>query len=237
MDDSTLLDVLYRSRVTLLKMLEARGYDTKPFSRFGLEEIKMMRARGQSEGLALRMDLTKPEPKAGEPKNCVVLYTPQSKKLKQGEQMKTFINERAFGVGKGELVVPESLRIQDKDKESTEIIVILSDEVVSDPFHIFALKMWRTMKLRIRFFQAATIVNDPAGYAIVPKHRKISKEESEKILHDLYLKENETKQLPIIRFHEDMQARWLGLVENDIVEITRPSPSAGEYIVYRVCLP
>jgi len=235
MDEYTLLDVLYRSRVTLLKMLEARGYDTKPFSRFGLEEIKMMRSKGGAEGLALRMDLTKPEPRAGEPKNCVVLYTPQSKKLKQGEQMKTFINERVFGEGKGELVVPDSLRV--KDKENTEIIVILSDEVVSDPFHAFALKMWRTMKLRLRFFQAATIVNDPSGYAIVPKHRKISKEESEKILHDLYLKSDETKQLPTIRFHEDMQARWLGLVENDIVEITRPSPSAGEYIVYRVCLP
>jgi DNA-directed RNA polymerase subunit H (RpoH/RPB5) len=235
MDEYTLLDVLYRSRVTLLKMLEARGYDTKPFSRFGREEIKMMRATGVSEGRALRMDLTKPEPRAGEPNNCIVLYTAQSKKLKQGEQMKTFINENVFGEGKGDLFVPEPLRV--KDKENTEIIVILSDEVVSDPFHAFTLKMWRTMKLRIRFFQAATIVNDPSGYAIVPKHRKISKEESEKILHDLYLKETETKQLPIIRFHEDMQARWLGLVENDIVEITRPSPSAGEYIVYRVCLP
>ena len=76
MDEYTLLDVLYRSRVTLLKMLEARGYDTKPFSRFGLEEIKMMRSKGGAEALALRMDLTKPEPRAGEPKNCVVLYTP-----------------------------------------------------------------------------------------------------------------------------------------------------------------
>ena len=200
MDEYTLLDVLYRSRVTLLKMLEARGYDTKPYSRFGLEEIKMMRSKGGAEALALRMDLTKPEPRAGEPKNCVVLYTSQMKKLKQGEQMKTFINERVFGEGNGDFVVPESLRV--KDKENTEIIVILSDEVVSEPFHIFALKMWRTMKLRLRFFQAATIVNDPSGYAIVPKHRKISKEESEKILHDLYLKSDETKQLPTIRFYE-----------------------------------
>ena len=231
MDEYTLNDILYRSRVTLLKMLEARGYDVKPYSRFGLDEIRMMRDKGESEGAGLRMDLTNPKAQAGEPKRCIVLYTPQSKKLKQGSQMETFINDRVFSEK-----VPAALRIE--EGEDNEIIIILTDEAVTDPYHAYALKVWRRDKVRLRFFQAATIVNDPSAYAIVPKHTKITDSaEKAKLLNELYLKANEIKQLPLIRFHEDMQARWLGLVPEDIVQITRPSPSAGEYTVYRVCLP
>ena len=43
--------------------------------------------------------------------------------------------------------------------------------------------------------------------------------------------------LPIIRFHEDIIARLLGLIPGSIVKITRPSPSAGFYTIYRVCAP
>ena len=42
--------------------------------------------------------------------------------------------------------------------------------------------------------------------------------------------------LPMIRFHEDIIARILGLVPGDIVKITRPSPQSGEYESYRVCV-
>jgi DNA-directed RNA polymerase subunit H (RpoH/RPB5) len=34
-----------------------------------------------------------------------------------------------------------------------------------------------------------------------------------------------------------MVARILGLLPGDIVKILRPSPSAGEYISYRICSP
>ena len=43
--------------------------------------------------------------------------------------------------------------------------------------------------------------------------------------------------LPVIRFHEDIIGRILGLIPGSIVKITRPSPSAGEYVLYRVCVP
>jgi DNA-directed RNA polymerase subunit H (RpoH/RPB5) len=34
-----------------------------------------------------------------------------------------------------------------------------------------------------------------------------------------------------------MIARVMGLAPGDIVKITRPSPSAGEYVSYRICVP
>ena len=42
---------------------------------------------------------------------------------------------------------------------------------------------------------------------------------------------------PEIKFHVDPIARCIGAVPGDIIKITRPSASAGEAIIYRVCAP
>lgn len=117
---------------------------------------------------------------------------------------------------------------------TTEMIVLVTEPVV-EVFHAEALRLFRTYGLRIRFFECRTIVNDPTKYAIVPKHEKLSEEDLKNVMKEHYIQAK--TQLPIIRFHEDMQARWLGLFPGDVVKITRGSPSAGEYIIYRVCFP
>jgi DNA-directed RNA polymerase I, II, and III subunit RPABC1 len=42
-------------------------------------------------------------------------------------------------------------------------------------------------------------------------------------------------QLPII-LKTDAMAKYLGLKNGDIIKITRVSPTAGEYVVYRCCV-
>jgi DNA-directed RNA polymerase subunit H (RpoH/RPB5) len=41
-------------------------------------------------------------------------------------------------------------------------------------------------------------------------------------------------QLPLIK-HHDIQSRLMGLVPGDIVEIMRPSPTAGVARILRIC--
>ena len=57
-----LIDTIYRSRVTLLAMLDTRGYNTEPYKRFSPKEIEMMIGDDQI-GNALRMDLVRRETK------------------------------------------------------------------------------------------------------------------------------------------------------------------------------
>ena len=73
------------------------------------------------------------------------------------------------------------------------------------------------------------------GHVLVPPHEIVPEEQHAPLLEKLMI--TSKIHLPIIRFHTDMQARWLGLVPGDIIKITRPSPSAGVYEVYRVCAP
>lgn len=213
-----LIDTTYRSRLTLLTMLEKAGYDTAPYRRFSPQEIEEM-IGPNSIGEALRMDLQRIEGEG--PEKCVVVYRYQ----KQKQKIPTLLNEL---MGDD---VPESLRV---NPTTTEVIVILFEPIV-DAFHAAALNQFRKNGLRIRFFEARKIIIDPSSFAIVPKHEKISKEEAKALRKEYYLHSDSLHNW--IRFHEDPQARWLGLVPGDVVKITRPSPSSGEYVVYRVCVP
>lgn len=216
--DYGVIDTTYRSRLTLLSMLEKSGYNVEPFRRFSPKEIEDM-IGPNALGEALRMDLVR---KQGEgPEKCVVVYRFQRQKQKIGTLLNELLGED----------VPDSLRV---DPKTTEVIVILYEPVV-DTFHNAALNQWKKNKLRLRFFEARKIIIDPSSYAIVPKHEKINQEEIKNLKKEYYLQSD--IQHPVIRFHEDIQARWLGLVPGDVVRIIRPSLSAGESEGYRVCVP
>ena len=214
MQDFELTDAIYRSRKTVLDMLEARDYITTPYRNYSPKEITFMMA--SLNGTALRMDLSH---KNGS-KKCIIVYS--LTKLKQ--KLKTFLANMS------DADKPEYI----EDIPNTEVIILVAEPVV-ETFHQTVLANYIDTKLRAFVFQIQTIVNDPSKHIVVPKHAKVPAEEHAELLEKLYLKSK--SQLQLIRFHADIQARYLGLVPGDIVKIVRPSPSAGEYTLYRVCTP
>ena len=88
--------------------------------------------------------------------------------------------------------------------------------------------------MKVRYFQISAIVTNPLKHMLVPLHQKVPAEEVPALLKSMYAKKT---QLPLIRFHEDPIARMIGLIPGDVVQISRPSPTAGECILYRVCVP
>ena len=209
------LDILYRSRKTLLEILKEDGYDTANYENFGPWEIEAMVAGGQT---ALTMDLKRGPTSADPIQRCLVVYSLQ--KLKQ--RLGTFL-----GLLKND-VEPKV------DPANTEIVVVVLEDV-ADVFHAAALAEWSGLKQRIRFFKAHNLLFDPRTHVLVPKHTKMPAEEHAEFLKQHYIR-SKTK-LPFIKFHEDMIARIMGLVPGDIVKITRPSPASGVYDMYRVCMP
>lgn len=212
MQDYELTDTIYRSRKTILDMLEKRDYIVAPHRNISPKEITYMMASPNGE--ALRMDLGH---KNGE-KTCKVHY--YTNKLKQ--KLKTYL------AALSDPEKPESY----VDPATTEIIIMVAEPVV-DTFHQTVLENYIATKLRVFIFQIQTVVNDPSKHIMVPKHEKVPAEEHATLLEKMFVKSK--TQLPLIRYHADIQARYLGLVPGDIVKITRPSPSAGEYITYRLC--
>jgi DNA-directed RNA polymerase subunit H (RpoH/RPB5) len=218
--DYETLDVLYRSRKTLLNLLALRGYATKQYEKFGPIEIAAMAAAslGTAGTGAFRMDLER-QPGQSSITRCRVEYSINRIK----NRIPGFLD--ALTEEGNEAAI---------DTATTELVVILLEPVV-ETFHIASMTALASKSLHVSFFQAHTIVNNPLQHVLVPKHEIMPASE-----HPAFLSEHKIKSkanLPLIKFHEDMIARVIGLLPGDIVKITRPSPSAGEYISYRVCVP
>ena len=120
------------------------------------------------------------------------------------------------------------------DSKTTEVIVITL-EAIGDTFHTAALHSWAKKNIRVAFFDAHTLMSNPLDHVLVPKHEVVPDDEHAELLKTYNMKSKTN--LPIIRFHEDIIARILGLIPGSIVKITRPSPSAGVYVLYRICAP
>jgi len=215
--DFEIVDIIRRSRLTLLEILEAKGYDITRYKKFGPFEIETMMTGDKEK--TLRMDLERVlEEGIQAPTKCRVEYAiPKVKNRLAG-----FLS-RLLDTEDGDPV----------DPKTTEIVVITL-ESIGDSFTTAALSLWNTQNLRIAFFDAHTLVSNPLNHVLVPKHEMLPSSEHAEFLKKYHLK---TKMnLPMIRFHEDIIARILGLVPGDIVKITRPSPQSGEYIHYRICV-
>ena len=76
---------------------------------------------------------------------------------------------------------------------------------------------------------------NPLKHYLVPAHEIIPRDQHEVLMKGLYI--TQKSQFPLIRYHDDPITRVIGAVPGDLIKITRPSPSAGEYIVYRFCTP
>ena len=215
-----IVDVLYRSRITLLEHLADSGYNTTPYSKFSPKEVAEMIKAGPIAGAppALAMELARAEGQSTPYSKCIVVYTIGKIKQKLPAFTKKLIDPEESGF----------------DPKTTELIIVTLEPIAPN-FHAMAYECWsKHDNSKVRYFQAASIVNNPLKHILVPPHEKVPAEEEADLLKSMYA----TKaQLPLIRFHEDPIARMLGLVPKDIVKITRPSLTAGECILYRLCVP
>lgn len=218
--DFETVDILFRSRQTILQILKAKGYDTSPYERFGPFEVELMAAGKQEK--SLRMDLSREVPEgSGVPAYCRVEYAiPKVKNRLAG-----FLNGLLEDPETGDPLI---------DPATTEVFVVTL-ESIGATFTTAALKQWSANKLRIAFFDAHTLVSNPLEHILVPKHEQVPQSEHADLLKRLNCVSKTN--LPQIKFHEDIIGRILGLVPGDIVKITRPSPQAGSYVLYRLCVP
>jgi len=214
--DAEVYDVLFRSRKTLLNILKEKGYDTSAYEKFSPWEIEAMISNEKKNALGMKLM------KENADEKCIVIY-----RLNRLKQSLTKFIESNFVDEESEDYIP--------DAQNSEVMVILLESVNNEVFHTASLATYQKHKVRISFFQAHSLVNNPKEHILVPKHEIVPKDEIPALKKLLNIQG--VSNLPFIRFHQDIQARLLGALPGDVIKITRPSPSAGVETVYRVCVP
>lgn len=211
-------DILFRSRKTLLAMLDKKGYDITPYEKFGPWEIEAMIQSDKKNTLHMKLSQKK---ELNVQFNCLVIY--RLNRVKQS--LPNFISS----------FVKEDEENYIENPETTEVIVILLEPVNTvDAFHNASFMIYTKHKLRMSFFQANNLVNNPSHHILVPKHELIDPQDIPELKKKLNIQS--IANLPFIRYHQDIQARLLGAIPGDIIKITRPSPSSGIETIYRVCV-
>ena len=204
-------EAIYQSRINLLNILERRGYNVAPFRKFGPEEVRACTENYPANYAALNLTI---DHATDENKKVAIFYP--SNRLNQSLRVNSFLASEV-----------ESL------PTTTEVIVMVQDPPNEELHSMVAYKQFLE-KRRIGFYCIYHLVINPFEHVFVPRHEKIPDDEVPALLKRL---RTTRPHLPIIRFHTDPIARYMGLVPGDVIKITRPSPSSGEYEVWNVCLP
>ncbi len=215
--DESILDLIVRSRSTILEILENRGYAVDSYKAVSPDTI-------------LKLATTSPD----------LLKINGTREVGTDENKKTEHVHVLYWVDSAVRLRLEAEMNKLWDEENpahynpeTDSIIIILSEPFNEAFHVQAIKQWNTRKASVSFFHLKNLISNPAKHMYVPPHRKLTAEEVSDLMTGLHLKSK--SELPHIKFHVDMQARVLGLTPGDIVEITRPSETSGTYTLYRVC--
>lgn len=250
---SSFEDIVIRSRVTILDMLEDRGYNTKPYRKLSPADILKVDSANSHPEPVLRMEL---DHKTDSKRKAVVHYLLDNIKTR---------------VGSGDITNKLLMASDDPsannnplagvDPKTTEVIIIyrMTDRIVTDKsssdkvtgentdsYDKAALDAWirpsttdgktgAPLNFRLQFWPIQRLVVNPMHHVLQPKFEVVPQDQEKQILKDWYARNK--LQFPMIKFHADPVARYLGLIPGQLVKITTPSPTAGEYVKYRVCVP
>jgi len=230
METEELFDLVARTRPVILEIMEDQGYDTKPYVSQSPTDIISMAMGGPNP---LRIRVSQRSGAEAPTQRAQVFYW-------IFEKVKMSLERRVE-----ELWDIETNGENAADKDTDQAIVILN-EPVHDAFHAMAIKQWQTNKRRMYFYTIKQLIANPRYHILQPKFRKIPASEPLPLHnatggHDVepsdknLLRVKNKKNLPIMKFHVDMMTRILGAVPDDIIEIIRPSPTTGDYKMYRIC--
>lgn len=208
-----IINKIYRSKNTLLEMLDLRGFDTEKYKNFSVNEIdvmyKSMDKKLTTESSPLDFNCEKGE------NNCYikfVLFT----KLRVANT-KTLIENM----------------IDEYVKEGDTIIFVVKDKINNiDSYESVLSTYLEENKIMVQIFWIDTLLTNITKHELVPTMRILNEEEKQ----DIFNKANISSftQMPLI-LKTDPVAKFYGLVRGDLVEIVRPSPTGGVYKNYRYC--
>jgi len=116
------------------------------------------------------------------------------------------------------------------------IILVFSNDILTTPsITLLSIidKLLQKKNGMLQFFHINDLLFNPTKHVLVPKHRKLTPEEGKEVMEKYMVKSK--LQLPLI-LHTDRIAKWIGLKQGDIVEITRYNENSGKSYYYRCCV-
>lgn len=250
-ENSVYIETIYRSRMTLLDLLEKRGYEVEAYRKFSPAEAAAAAGSvDQFAGLSFKVAKDNDNDNENENDGKYDNFNEDSGSDSDGEIDNTNIEEddRTKKICQIRYSPPISRQkigaccdnILNQQCKRVEVIYVINGPI-TELYHSTAAKLYMAKKpngkprhMRVFFFQLEMLVMNPLKHILVPPHEIVPVDEHKQLLDSLYL--TTKSKLPHIKFHIDPITRCIGAVPGDIIKITRSSASAGIAVIYRVCV-
>ena len=206
------VEKLFKSRKTLLKMVETRGFNVDSLINYSFDEIRIMllnhsKSNKDVSPLDIRINSDK-----GNSMFVKYILTPKIRL----SNLQTLINHF----------------IEEMNKGDTFIAIITEPLTYDSNFEEYVNNIYIKNNIFIQYFYINTITFNITEHDMVPKHELISEDEKNKLIKNLNI--TDVSKLPKIK-KTDPIAKYYGMKQGDVARIYRPSGTSGISIYYRLC--
>ena len=225
-----LSEYVYKSRLHLLEMLRARGFNTAKYDYYTSAELKIMLMAQQANGFTSKPEIGPLdiilERTVGNKKEQIYVKYRLDEKFRERENLTTQIDEIFTDIlTKNDCLIMLNIsRIYTNAKAGSK-----PDSGSED----FVRKYFLTKGYFIQMYGLENFLFNVADHQFVPKHQIATKEEVEEIITRYNI--TNLKSLPTIKWL-DPQAKYLGVKPKSVIKITSFNASIGESVKYRLCI-
>lgn len=208
-----LISDIYKSRKTILELMEKQNYNVKDYTNFSINEVNTMKQNNQLDMLL--------------EKNDEDVVTKRKSKI----YIRYYLGKMIRPANLQEMI-DDLFHLEEILKKEDTLFIIAKDEI-NETLTNELKHIWETDGIFIVIESIKRLQFNILKHILVPEHRLISNDEITTVMTK-YNITNKIQFPDISRF--DPVARAIGLRPGDVCHIIRPSKTAIEANYYRVCV-
>jgi len=226
---SSLTSAIYKSRLTLLELMEQQNYNTYTYTGFSINEVNTMKTNNQLDML-LEKKITEKQTIETVDKQQIAIQVEQKDQHKK-IYIKYYLN-KALIPNNLQDIIDDLFNIEQILTKKDTLFIVVKDEV-NDTMQSTVKHIWEKDGIFIIILSLKRLKFNILKHVLVPPHRVLSQDELIQIKNKYNIIND--KQFPeISRF--DPVAQVIGIRPGEVCEIIRPSKIALTEPYYRICI-
>jgi len=226
---SSLTSAIYKSRLTLLELMEQQNYNTYTYTGFSINEVNTMKTNNQLDML-LEKKITEKQTIETVDKQQIAIQVEQKDQHKK-IYIKYYLN-KALRPNNLQDIIDDLFNIEQILTKKDTLFIVVKDEV-NDTMQSTVKHIWEKDGIFIIILSLKRLKFNILKHVLVPPHRVLSQDELIQIKNKYNIIND--KQFPeISRF--DPVAQVIGIRPGEVCEIIRPSKIALTEPYYRICI-
>lgn len=222
---SSLTSAIYKSRLTLLELMEVQNYNVYTYTGFSINEVNTMKTNNQLDMLLEKKSTQKNVIEGVE--NVSIEQKEEPKKV----YIKYYLN-KSLRPNNLQDIIDDLFNIEQILTKKDTLFIVVKDEV-NDTMQSAVKHIWEKDGIFIIILSLKRLKFNILKHVLVPPHRVLSQDELIQIKKKYNIIND--KQFPeISRF--DPVAQVIGIRPGEVCEIIRPSKIALTEPYYRICI-